>query len=308
MRKPLLVAVASVVFLAACGDDTGGSDSNTTTAATTGTETTVAGETTVPAPTVPPTTPRPTLPKPAVAIPATAPTELVITDLKVGTGEGAADGDQVVVHYVGVRTRDGVEFDSNYDGDPYPVNLGVGEVIKGWDLGLVGVKTGGQRRLDIPSALAYGADPKGAVIGANENLTFVIDVVAVIKKVDPTKEPTLIISPSTTPATAVSFIELVEGDGATAEVGANVTFSYIFYRGDTGQKVFSSWAEAPAGIPLVKDGNIDGIIEGLTGMKVGGRRQITIPSATVFAGEGNDSLGLPPGIDLIMVADLLATY
>ncbi len=303
MRKPLLVAVASVVLLAACGDDSGTADSTTTSV-----QATVAGETTVPAPTVAPTTPRPTLPKPAAAIPAAAPTELVITDLKVGTGEGAADGDQVVVHYVGVRTRDGVEFDSNYDGNPYPVKLGVGEVIKGWDQGLVGVKTGGQRQLDIPSALAYGADAKGDVIGANENLTFVVDVVAVIKKVDPTKEPTLIISPSITPATAVSFVDLVEGDGPTAEVGANVTFSYIFYRGDTGQKVFSSWAESPAGIPLVKDGNIDGIIEGLTGMKVGGRRQITIPSASVFAGAGNESLGLPAAVDLIMVADLLATY
>mgnify|MGYP002629162595 CR=1 FL=1 len=121
----------------------------------------------------------PTPPKPEVVIPAVLPTELVITDLVEGTGAGAQNGDTVVVHYVGVRSEDGVEFDNSYDRrDPYPVLLGSGGVIKGWEQGLVGVKAGGQRQLDIPSELAYGDADRGT-IRPGDALTFVIDVVSV---------------------------------------------------------------------------------------------------------------------------------
>ena len=93
-----------------------------------------------------------------------------------------------------------------------------------------------------------------------------------------------------------------------AEAGATGTFNYIFFRGDTGEKLFSSWGEGPASVVLAPDGSIDGLIEGIVGMKTGGRRQVTIPASMVFGGEGNEGMGLPAGVDLVMVADLLATY
>jgi peptidylprolyl isomerase len=128
------------------------------------------------------TTPVP--PKPDVVIPTEPVTELVITDLVEGTGEGAQNGDTVLVHYVGVRSEDGVEFDSSYDrGTPYPVVLGSGSVIAGWDQGLLGVKAGGRRQLDIPAELAYGDADRGT-IRPGDALTFVIDVISVTPATD----------------------------------------------------------------------------------------------------------------------------
>ena len=148
-----------------------------------------AGDT--PALTVPPltvptdTTPVvtfPVPPKPEVELPAVEPTDLVITDLVVGEGPEAEAGDTVLVHYVGVLSSDGTEFDNSYDrGTPFPVTLGTGGVIQGWEEGLLGVQAGGQRQLDIPADLAYGDTGSGAIIGPGDAITFVIDVLEVQK-------------------------------------------------------------------------------------------------------------------------------
>ena len=112
-------------------------------------------------------------------LPSTAPTSLVVTDIRTGNGPKAANGDTVDVHYMGVLTKNGQEFDNSYDRkQSFAVVLGTGAVIKGWDQGLVGVQAGGQYQLDIPADLAYGASGNGT-IGPNEALTFVIDVMAV---------------------------------------------------------------------------------------------------------------------------------
>lgn len=131
------------------------------------------------------TTTLPTPPKPEVEIPAEIPTELVVTDLVEGEGPGAQAGDTVVVHYVGVRSEDGTEFDNSYDsGSPFPVVLGSGGVIQGWDEGLVGAQVGDRRQLDIPAELAYGDSPRGDVIQAGDALTFVVDVMAITPAAD----------------------------------------------------------------------------------------------------------------------------
>jgi peptidylprolyl isomerase/peptidyl-prolyl cis-trans isomerase B (cyclophilin B) len=159
--------VASCLVLAACGDD----------------------EDRLPvldtSPTQPPASEAPTTTidtgKPAVSIPSELPTELVVTDLIEGTGEPAKDGDTITVNYVGVRSADGTEFDNSYDrGQPYTLTLGEGGVIEGWQQGLLGVKAGGRRQLDIPAALAYGDQGAGGgVIQPGDALTFVIDVVSI---------------------------------------------------------------------------------------------------------------------------------
>jgi cyclophilin family peptidyl-prolyl cis-trans isomerase/FKBP-type peptidyl-prolyl cis-trans isomerase len=118
--------------------------------------------------------------KPEVQVPAELPTELGITDLVEGTGEPAQEGDTVTVNYVGVRSADGTEFDNSYDrGSPFPVTLGSNSVIAGWEQGLIGVKQGGRRQLDIPADLAYGDAGAGDVIQPGDALTFVIDVVSI---------------------------------------------------------------------------------------------------------------------------------
>lgn len=118
--------------------------------------------------------------KPTVVVPAELPTELVITDLSPGSGEPAKAGDTLDVRYVGVLSRDGTEFDSNWD-DPQPFSLvlGTGSVIPGWDEGLVGAMVGGLRQLDIPAELAYGDAGSGSVIQPGDALSFVIEVVSI---------------------------------------------------------------------------------------------------------------------------------
>ena len=119
--------------------------------------------------------------KPTIEIPDTdAPAELVLDDLEVGTGPEAKPGQQVAVHYVGVAWSDGTEFDNSYDrGEPLVFGLGAGQVIRGWDEGLVGMRVGGRRRITIPPQLGYGARGAGGVIKPNETLVFVCDLVGV---------------------------------------------------------------------------------------------------------------------------------
>jgi len=100
-----------------------------------------------------------------------APTTLQVNDLKVGTGATAEAGDTITVDYVGALT-DGTVFDASKNhGQPFTFTLGVGQVIPGWDQGLVGMKEGGQRVLVIPASMAYGAQAVGA-IPANSTLIF----------------------------------------------------------------------------------------------------------------------------------------
>jgi FKBP-type peptidyl-prolyl isomerase-like protein len=107
-----------------------------------------------------------------------APTGLVVQDLIKGTGQAAKDGDQLSVQYVGVLYSNGKQFDSSWDRgkQPFQFTLGQGNVIKGWDQGLVGMKVGGRRRLIIPSALAYGATGQPPTIPPNSALVFDIDL------------------------------------------------------------------------------------------------------------------------------------
>ena len=109
-----------------------------------------------------------------------APTELKIIDLEVGTGPEAVAGKKVAVHYVGVAFSTGEEFDSSYGrGEPLVFGLGARQVISGWDQGIVGMKVGGRRRLEIPARLAYGDRGAGGVIKPGESLIFVCDLVGV---------------------------------------------------------------------------------------------------------------------------------
>ncbi|MDD3531065.1 MAG: FKBP-type peptidyl-prolyl cis-trans isomerase [Candidatus Pacebacteria bacterium] len=108
--------------------------------------------------------------------------QLQITDEAVGTGAEAVAGDSVTVNYVGSLT-DGTVFDAsaNHGTSGFTFNLGAGQVIKGWDQGIVGMKEGGKRKLVIPAALAYGSQAVGNVIPANSTLVFEVELLKVQK-------------------------------------------------------------------------------------------------------------------------------
>jgi peptidylprolyl isomerase len=119
---------------------------------------------------------KPQLDKPEGDIPF----ELGIDDVVVGDGAEATKGSKVAVHYVGVAFSTGEEFDASWDrGQPFKFQLGKGNVIPGWDEGLLGMKAGGRRKLTIPSAMAYGARGAGGVIKPHEPLVFVVDLLSV---------------------------------------------------------------------------------------------------------------------------------
>jgi FKBP-type peptidyl-prolyl cis-trans isomerase len=112
---------------------------------------------------------------------AAAVTQLLKEDLKPGSGPSAKSGDRVSVHYTGTLL-DGTKFDSSRDrGTPFEFTLGRGEVIKGWDEGVVGMKKGGQRRLTIPADLAYGKRGSPPKIPPNAPLKFDVELVDIVK-------------------------------------------------------------------------------------------------------------------------------
>ncbi|MFE3946500.1 FKBP-type peptidyl-prolyl cis-trans isomerase [Streptomyces sp. NPDC059118] len=108
------------------------------------------------------------------------PADLEIEEIWEGDGAVAKAGDKVSVHYVGVAFSTGEEFDASWNrGGPLQFQLGVGQVIAGWDKGVQGMKVGGRRKLTIPAHLAYGDRGAGARIAPGETLIFVCDLVAV---------------------------------------------------------------------------------------------------------------------------------
>ncbi|HXS32479.1 MAG TPA: FKBP-type peptidyl-prolyl cis-trans isomerase [Solirubrobacterales bacterium] len=119
--------------------------------------------------------------KPVVTVPkGVSPDKFAYKDIVEGSGAVAKSGDKVTVQYVGVGFDTEKEFDSSWSrNEPFPFTLGSGEVIKGWDQGVEGMKVGGRRELILPADLAYGSAGSPPSIGPNETLIFVVDLLEV---------------------------------------------------------------------------------------------------------------------------------
>ena len=180
-RPLLILALLAVLALAACGDDETKSDPSTAAPSE-------------PAPATPPPTETETTPeqaeggdpkdlknKPKVEVPkGKPPTKLVKEEIVRGKGKAAKKGDDVEMQYVGVLYEGGTEFDASWNtGQPFPFKLGGGEVIKGWDQGIVGMKKGGRRKLIIPPDLAYGPEGQPPTIPPDATLVFVVDLLEI---------------------------------------------------------------------------------------------------------------------------------
>lgn len=211
--------------------------------------------------------------KPVVEVPAgDAPTELGINDLIPGSGKEAAPGDFLVMHYVGVLHADGEQFDASWDrGSTFDFILGQGRVIQGWDEGIVGMKVGGRRLLNIPSAQAYGPNGQGG-IPADSALVFVVDLVNALTP------PTVENAPA--PVTELEVTVLEEGDGPVIAEGSVVEMHYRALLQTTGEVFDSSWE---GGQPIVfqvgtePSQTILGWDQGLLGKRGGDTVRLVIP-------------------------------
>jgi peptidylprolyl isomerase len=173
MRRLVLpLALLPVIALGACG----GSDDNQPAANTTKAKTTEEPSPAQERKALEDTSKRPHIPKPT----GSPPRRLVKEDLVKGKGPAAKPGDALTVQYVGVTFSTGDEFDASWDrGQPFQFQVGTGQVIKGWDRGLIGMRKGGRRMLTIPPELAYGTTGSPPLIGPNETLVFVVDLIAI---------------------------------------------------------------------------------------------------------------------------------
>ncbi len=120
--------------------------------------------------------------EPTVTVPTSAaPTQMLSSDLIAGTGAAAKAGDTLQMQYVLATYSTHKVQQSSWTSSPFSFKLGTGQVIKGWDLGIVGMREGGRRELIIPASLGYGAQSQGNGIAANDTLVFVVDLLKVTK-------------------------------------------------------------------------------------------------------------------------------
>jgi peptidylprolyl isomerase len=167
LRLVTMLALAAALLASACGDD----DDSGSAGAEQPAETTTEAQ-----PSPEDTSVKPVIDKPS----GSPPRRLVKEDIVKGKGKAAKAGDRVTVQYVGVSFSTGRQFDASWDrGQPFGFSLGAGEVIPGWDKGIVGMKQGGRRKLTIPPEQAYGAQGAPPDIAPNETLVFVVDLVKV---------------------------------------------------------------------------------------------------------------------------------
>jgi FKBP-type peptidyl-prolyl cis-trans isomerase len=214
--------------------------------------------------------------------------KLVIKDLKVGQGPAAKAGDVLTMLYRGTLKNGKVFDETTPKKPPLAFTLGAKEVIPGWDQGLVGMKVGGRRRLSIPSALAYGASANGD-IPANSDLFFDVELLRIDTKATDSK---LVIK------------ETKAGSGPTAKKGDTVKIHYTgkFLNGF----VFdSSVGKAPISFVLGGGKIIKGFDTGVTGMKKGGKRTITIPYKIADGDQGRQPV-IPPKSTLVFDLELVS--
>ncbi|HRI44425.1 MAG TPA: FKBP-type peptidyl-prolyl cis-trans isomerase [Fimbriimonadaceae bacterium] len=211
-------------------------------------------------------------------------------DMRLGKGAVAQAGDTVTVMYRGSLQSDGKVFDETYEKgrSPFTFDLGAGQVIKGWDEGVKGMKVGGKRVLCIPPDLGYGDQSVGP-IPAKSTLIFEIELLHVRKKGAPPM---------------IEIEELAVGQGEGAKMGDKIE---VHYTGTflNGEKFDSSKDRGqPLAVEIGKTGLIKGFTDGLIGLKVGGRRKVTIPYELAYGEQGRGPI--PPKATLVFELELVS--
>lgn len=211
-------------------------------------------------------------------VPAEGFKKLTTVDLVPGKGDGAKNGDYVLVLYRG-KLVDGTVFDSNMDDafvanpekDPYPVTIGVSSVIKGWHEGLIGAKEGMVRKINIPWSLGYGEAGNGSSIGPKADLIFTIKILKMYKS---GSEP------------FIDIDDIKVGQGPKVTLNSTITFRYVGKL--MGGKTFDDQSKKDLVVKVSR--LVPGFRDAVVGMQAGGTRKISCPP-----GSPNPTGQIPPG-------------
>jgi FKBP-type peptidyl-prolyl cis-trans isomerase len=254
------------------------------------------------------------------------PGNLVVKTLSQGNGPTVKKGDFVSANYLGQLWNSDQPFDNSFDrGQPLAIQAGAGQVIKGWDQGLMGQKVGSRIEMSIPPDLAYGAQGQPPTIPANSTLVFVVDIVkstggggtakgvvhpqndASLPKIGTNtdgKAPSIDL-PKVSPPKNLVANYVIEGAGPAVKSSDTVLVQYKGVLWDGGKQFDSTYDRGqPASLPL--NSVVPGYAQGMTGKKVGSRVLIVIPPKLGYGTQGQPPT-IPANSTLIFSVDIIGT-
>jgi peptidylprolyl isomerase len=233
----------------------------------------------------------------------TSPSGLKYYDLQTGDGPAVQEGDVVSIDFTAWLT-DGTKIGSSIDtGTPVVFPAGRGQVIPGWDEGVLSMQVGGQRQLVIPSELAFGDQGSSGMIPPNATLIIELTLNS-ISPGSPAAPTEVDPADYTTTDSGLEYYDLKIGDGPSPEAGQEVTVQYTGWLTD-GTKFDSSIDRGqPLTFPVGMGQVIPGWDEGVMSMKVGGQRQLVIPSDLGYGPDGYSGV-IPPNATLIFEVELV---